>query len=81
MIAGTWDPPVSERAEERAADRWGPLVSRNRQVRQPQKDLSPVEPRSTKPGVGRGGAWQGRLGMSKGNHSCGSRAWPQIGPL
>jgi hypothetical protein len=28
MILGPWDPPVSERAKERAPGRWGPLISR-----------------------------------------------------
>lgn len=39
MIPGTWDPLVTERAEERAPDRQGSLVNQKRQVRQPYKDL------------------------------------------
>jgi hypothetical protein len=56
MTPGPLDPPVSERAEERATDRWGPLVSQNRQVRQPWKDPPLVEPHGTEPGTERGKA-------------------------
>jgi hypothetical protein len=55
MIPGPWDPPISKRAEERAPDRRGLLVSRERQVRQLWKDSLPVELRSTEPRVGHGG--------------------------
>jgi hypothetical protein len=56
MISGPWDPLSSERAEERAPDRWGPLISRKRHVCQPWKDSPPVESCGTEPGVGRGKA-------------------------
>jgi hypothetical protein len=56
MIPDPWDPPVSERAEVSALDRWGPLVSPKRQVRQPWKDSPSVKPRGTEPRVGCGGA-------------------------
>jgi hypothetical protein len=72
MIFGPWDPPVSELVEEKALDRWGPLVSQKRQVRQPWKDPPPFKPHGTAPGVRDGGACQRRTGVPEGNHSSGS---------
>lgn len=69
MISGPLDPPVSESIEERTPDRWGPLVSRKRQVCQPWKGSPPVKPYDTEPGVARGRATQGRLIVFEGNHS------------
>jgi hypothetical protein len=56
MIPCPLDLPVSEHTEERAPDRWGPLVSQKRQVGQPWKDPPLVEPCGTKPKAGDGRA-------------------------